>query len=107
MATKMKLRKGDRVAVIAGKDKGKSGEILRMLLKVDRAIVQGVNMVKRHTRPAQGTAGGIMEKEASIHVSNLAHIDPKTDKPTRVGYKILKDGKKVRYAKASGEVIDS
>jgi len=106
MANKMKMKKGDRVSVITGKDKGKTGEIVRMLPQDDRAIVQGVNMVKRHTRPAQGTAGGILEREASIHVSNLAHIDPKTDKPTRVGYKFLKDGKKVRYAKASGEVID-
>jgi len=106
MANKMKMKKGDRVSVITGKDKGKTGEIVRMLPQDNRAIVQGVNMVKRHTRPAQGTAGGILEREASIHVSNLAHIDPKTDKPTRVGYKFLKDGKKVRYAKASGEVID-
>ncbi len=104
MAAKMK--KGDRVMVIAGKDKGKKGEILRMFPEDNRAIVQGVNMIKRHTRATQAVAGGIIEKEASIHLSNLGHIDPKSDKPTRVGYRFLKDGKKVRYAKGSGEVID-
>ncbi len=107
MAGKRKVRKGDRVIVRTGRDKGKTGEILRVLVKRDRVIVQGVNMVKRHTRPGQASAGGIVEKEASIHISNVAHIDPKTSQPTRVGYKFLEDGRKVRYAKRSGEVIDT
>ncbi len=101
-----KIKKGDRVQVLAGRDKGKQGEVLRMLPKQDRAIVQGVHMAKRHTRPTQYTTGGILEKEASIHVSNLAHLDPGDDKPTRIGFKTLEDGRKVRYAKRSGEVID-
>ncbi len=107
MAGRRKVRKGDRVIVRTGRDKGKTGEILRVLVKRDRVIVQGVNMVKRHTRPSQASAGGIVEKEASIHISNVAHIDPKTSEPTRVGYKFLEDGRKVRYAKRSGEVIDT
>jgi large subunit ribosomal protein L24 len=102
-----RLKKGDRVAVLAGRDKGKSGDILKLIPKSDRAIVQGVNMVKRHTAPSGGNAGGIVEKEATIHVSNLALTDPKDDKPTRVGSKVLDDGRKVRFAKRSGEVIDS
>lgn len=107
MAGKRKVRKGDRVIVQTGRDKGKTGEILRVLTKRERVVVQGVNMVKRHTRPSQTSAGGIVEKEASIHISNVAHIDPKTSLPTRVGYKFLEDGRKVRYAKRSGEVIDT
>ncbi|MBT3238266.1 MAG: 50S ribosomal protein L24 [Rhodospirillaceae bacterium] len=107
MAQKLKMKKGDKVVVITGKDKGKTGEVLRVMPKDSRAVVQGINMMKRHTRPTQTNAGGIIEKEASIHVSNLAHIDPKDDKPTRVGVKILKDDRKVRYAKRSGEVIDN
>ena len=107
MAGKRKVRKGDRVIVQTGRDKGKTGEILRVLTKRERVVVQGVNMVKRHTRPSQTSAGGIMEKEASIHISNVAHIDPKTSLPTRVGYRVLEDGRKVRYAKRSGEVIDT
>jgi len=100
------MKKGDKVVVLTGKDKGKTGEVLRMVPKDNRAIVQGVNMIKRHTRPTQSHPGGIIEKEASIDVSNLAHVDPKDDKPTRVGVKVLKDGRRVRYAKRSGEVID-
>ena len=107
MAQKLKMKKGDKVVVITGKDKGKTGEVLRVMPKDSRAVVQGINMMKRHTRPTQTNAGGIIEKEASSHVSNLAHIDPKDDKPTRVGVKILKDDRKVRYAKRSGEVIDN
>ncbi len=107
MANKLKMKKGDRVIVTAGRDKGKTGEILRVFPVRNRVIVQGVNMVKRHTRASQTTAAGIVEKEASIHISNLAHIDPKTNQPTRVGCKILKDGRKVRFAKRSGEVIDN
>jgi len=101
-----KFKKGDTVTVLAGKDKGKRGEILRVLRAESRLLVQGVNMVKRHTRPSQATQGGIIEKEASIHVSNVSHIDPKSDEATRVGFKFMEDGSKVRFAKRSGEVID-
>lgn len=106
MKNKMKVKKGDTVIVIAGKDKGKRGEVLRSIPADWRVVVQGVNVVKRHTRPAAGQPGGIVEKEASIHVSNVMLVDPKTDKPTRVGRKSLDDGRRVRYAKGSGEVID-
>ena len=106
MAAKVKIKKGDRVVVITGRSKGKIGEVLRVMPTENRAVVQGVNMVKRHTRPAAGQQGGIGEKEAAIHISNLAHLDPKSDKPTRVGYKILEDGRKVRFARRSGEMID-
>ena len=102
-----KYKKGDRVLVIAGKDKGKQGEILRVLTAKERAVVQGVNVARRHTRPSQTSPGGIVNKEMPIAVSNLAHIDPKDDKPTRVGFKFLDDGRKVRFAKRSGEVIDN
>jgi large subunit ribosomal protein L24 len=104
---KLKIKKGDKVVVIAGKDKGKTGEVLKVVPTDSRVIVQGVNMVKRHTRPAMGNPGGIVEKEAALHVSNVAHIDPKDQKPTRIGYRVLADGKKVRYAKRSGEVLDA
>jgi len=104
---KFKIKKGDKVVVITGRDKGKSGEVLRVLREDNRVIVQGVNMVKRHTKPAAGQTGGIVEKEASIHISNVAHIDPKSSKPTRVGYKFLQDGRKVRFARRSGEVLDA
>ena len=107
MATKLKIKKGDNVVVITGRDKGKKGEVLRVLREENRVLVQGVNMVKRHTRPGAGQAGGIVEKEAAIHISNVAHIDPKSSKPTRVGYKILGDGRKVRFARRSGEVLDA
>ena len=104
--SKRRVKKGDRVIVISGRDRGKVGEVLRMLSKEDRAIVQGVHMVKRHSRPTAASAGGIVDKEAPIHLSNIAHVDPQTDQPTRVGYKFLDDGRKVRFAKRSGEVID-
>ena len=107
MAVKLKIKKGDKVVVISGRDKGKNGEVVRVLREENRAVVQGVNMVKRHTRPGPGQPGGIIEKEAAIHVSNLAHIDPASQKPTRIGYKFLEDGRKVRYAKRSGEVLDA
>ncbi len=107
MASKMKIKKGDRVIVTTGRDKGKTGDVLKMLTKDNRVLVQGVNMTKRHQRPTQAAAGGIVEMEASIHISNLAHIDPKDDKPTRVGFKVLEGGNKVRFAKRSGEVIDT
>ena len=106
MATKFKIKKGDKVVVTTGRDKGKQGEVLRVLRAEDRVLVQGVNMVKRHTAPSQMSPGGIIEKEASLHISNVAHIDPKSNKPTRVGYKIDKDGRKTRVAKRSGEAID-
>lgn len=106
MATvKFKIRKGDEVIVLTGKDKGKKGEIIRMITAKSRAIVQGINMVKRHTRQTQTEEGGIISKEASIHVSNLALIDPKSDKATKIGYKFEKDGTKVRISRASGEAI--
>jgi large subunit ribosomal protein L24 len=101
-----RIKKGDKVAVLTGRDKGKEGEVLKVLPTENRAVVQGVNRVKRHQRPTQTNAGGIIEREAPIHMSNLAHLDPKDGKPTRVGTKILKDGRKVRFAKRSGEQID-
>jgi large subunit ribosomal protein L24 len=107
MAIKLKIKKGDKVIVIAGKDKGKSGEVLRVVRETNRAVVQGVNLIKRHTRQSPGQPGGIIEKEAAIHVSNIAHVDPRSQLPTRIGFKILEDGRKVRYAKRSGEVIDA
>ena len=106
MAAKLKIRKGDKVVVIAGKDKGKQGEVVRMLPSENRAVVRGVNVVKRHTRQTAAQEGGIIPKEMPIQISNLALRDPKDGKPTRVGYKFLADGKKVRFAKRSGEVID-
>jgi large subunit ribosomal protein L24 len=106
MATKFKFRKGDKVLVTTGKDKGKRGEILRMLPEKQRAVVQGVNVSKRHTKPGRGQTGGIVEQEGSIHISNLSHVDPKSNEATRVGFKFLDDGRKVRFAKKSGEVID-
>ena len=105
--TKMKIKKGDTVIVTTGKDKGKKGEVLETLLAKSRLVVKGVNVVKKHTKPTQLSAGGIIEKELSIHVSNVSIADPKDDKPTRVGYKTLGGGKKVRVAKRSGETIDS
>jgi large subunit ribosomal protein L24 len=100
----MKIRKGDQVIVTTGRDKGKQGEVLRAMPKDNKVVVQGVNMVKRHTRPSQTNAGGIISKEAPIDVSNVALIDPETGKATRVGFKIV-DGEKVRVAKKSGKVI--
>jgi large subunit ribosomal protein L24 len=103
---KFKIKKGDRVVVTTGRHRGRQGEVLRVLRAEDRLIVQGVNVVKRHQRPSAAHPGGIVEREASIHISNVAHIDPSTNRPTRVGYKVLEDGRKVRFAKRSGEVID-
>ena len=103
-----RIRKGDRVVVIAGADKGKRGEVLRVMPKEDRAVVQGVRIAKRHTKPrGMGQPGGIVEVEAPIHLSNVMLIDPKSDKPTRVGFRILEDGRKVRVARATGEIIES
>lgn len=107
MGAKLKLKKGDEVIVIAGRDKGKSGKILRAFPDSRRVIVQGVNTVRCHTRPTRTQSGGIVEKELSISISNLAYQDPKTGRASRIGYKFLEDGRKVRIAKASGEVIDA
>ncbi|SMH45709.1 50S ribosomal protein L24 [Mesorhizobium australicum] len=100
-----KIRKGDKVVVLAGKDKGRTGEVLRMMPKDDKAVVRGINMVRRHQRQSQSQEGGIISKEAPIHVSNIAVADPKDGKPTRIGFEV-KDGKKVRVAKRSGATID-
>ena len=100
-----KIKKGDKVQVLTGRSKGHTGEVLKVNPTENRAIVQGANVVKRHTRPTQNSEGGIIEKEAPIHLSNIAHVDPKDDKPTRVGFKEI-DGRKVRYAKRSGEALD-
>ena len=106
MAAKLKIRRGDEVVVITGKDKGKTGEVVRVMPKENRVIVKGVNMIKRHQRQSQTQEGGIVAREASIHISNLALADPKDGKPSRVGFKTLEDGTKVRFAKRSGEVIN-
>ncbi|MBI3452080.1 MAG: 50S ribosomal protein L24 [Rhodospirillales bacterium] len=102
---KLKIKRDDTVVVLAGRDKGKSGKVLRVIPAELRVVVQGVNLVKRHTRAAAGQTGGIVEKEAPIHVSNIAIQDPKDNKPTRVGYKIVA-GRKLRVARRSGEMID-
>jgi large subunit ribosomal protein L24 len=102
---KMKIKKGDEVIVLTGKDKGKKGEVVTAMPAQERVIVKGVNVVKKHQRPTQFDAGGIVEKELSIHVSNVALADPKDGKPTRVGFKIEKDGKKTRIAKKSGQAV--
>lgn len=102
-----KLKKGDQVIVLTGRDKGVKGEILRIDTDKSRAFVSGVNMVKKHRKPTQmSPQGGIENIESPIHISNLALVDPKTSKPSRIGYKRLKDGKKVRYAKKSGETLN-
>jgi large subunit ribosomal protein L24 len=102
-----KIKKGDRVVVITGRDKGKTGEVVQVMPAEQRAIVRGVNLVKRHQRQTPQQEGGIITKEAAIHLSNLAIADPKDGKPTRVGFKILEDGRKVRVAKRSGDLIDA
>ncbi|WP_315919971.1 50S ribosomal protein L24 [Mesorhizobium sp. SP-1A] len=101
-----KIRKGDKVVVLTGKDKGRSGEVLSVQPKDDTAIVRGINIVIRHQRQTQAQEGGLIRKEAPIHLSNIALADPKDGKPTRVGFKLEKDGKKVRFAKRSGETIN-
>ena len=100
-----KIKKGDNVVVLTGRDKGRSGQVLAVMPKEDRAVVQGVNLVKKHQRQTQQQEGGIISKEATIHLSNLSHIDS-DGKPTRVGFKVLEDGRKVRFAKRSGALID-
>ena len=106
MTAKMKIRKGDRVKVITGRSKGKVGDVLRVLAAEQRVVVSGVNMIKRHTKPGRTDAGGIVEREAAIHVSNVAILDPKSDKPAKIGFKFLEDGRKVRIARGSGETLD-
>jgi large subunit ribosomal protein L24 len=101
-----KIRKGDKVVVISGRDKGKSGDVLRVFPDDSRALVAGVNVVKRHQRQTARAQGGIVSKESPIHISKIAHVDPKSGKPTRVGFKVLSDGRTVRVAKKSGEVLD-
>lgn len=101
-----KIKKGDKVVVLAGRDKGKAGEVLQVMPKDGRAVVRGVNMVKKHTKQSQTSEGGIISKEATIDLSNIAVADPKDGKATRVGFKVLDDGRKVRFAKRSGDLID-
>lgn len=103
---KMRIKKGDTVVVLSGREKGKTGEVLRVIRDTNRVLVQGVNNVKKHQRPTQTSPGGINEFEAALHASNVALLDPKDKKPTRVGYKRLEDGTKVRVAKRSGETLD-
>lgn len=106
MAKQFRIKKGDVVQVITGKDKGKSGKVLKVLRQEDRLIVEGIKLVKRHQKQTVSQEGGIVEKEATIHISNVAHVDPSSKKPTRIGVKFLKDGRKVRFAKRSGETIE-
>ena len=101
-----KIKKGDRVIVTTGRDKGKKGEVIKVFPKENRALVSGVNTVKRHQRQTQKLPGGIVNKELPVQLSNLAHVDPKSGQATRVGWKVLGDGRRVRFAKKSGEVID-
>lgn len=104
---KLHVKKDDTVMIITGKDKGKKGRVIAAYPRENRVLVEGINMVKKHTRPSQmNQAGGIVEQEAAIHVSNVMHIDPKSGQVTRIGYKVLDNGKKVRVAKRSGAVID-
>jgi large subunit ribosomal protein L24 len=102
-----KIKKGDRVVVLAGRDKGKAGEVIEVRPTEGRALVRGVNLVKRHQRQTQTKTGGIITKEAPLDLSNIAVADPKDGKPTRVGFRILDDGRKVRFAKRSGDLIDA
>jgi large subunit ribosomal protein L24 len=102
-----KIKKGDKVVVLTGRDRGKSGEVVQVMPTENRALVRGVNMVKRHQKQTANQEAGIVSKEAPIQLSNLAMIDPKDGKPTRVGFKVLEDGRKVRFAKRSGDLIDA
>ena len=106
MVEKLRIKKGDPVVVLTGRDRGKSGEVTRVFSKKNQVLVQGVSVIKRHTAPSANNPGGIIEKEMPIDISNVSLIDPKDRKPTKVGFRFLEDGRKVRYAKRSGEVID-
>lgn len=105
MAVKFKIKKGDQVVVTTGREKGKTGEVIEVRPSESRVIVQGINMVTKHVRPSQTNAGGIEKKEAPLHISNVAHVDPESGKPTRVGFEINKDGSKTRIARRSGKAI--
>ena len=105
-ANKIRIRKGDKVIVTSGKNKGKTGEVIKVMPDKNRALVRGINVVKRHTKPAQNNAGGIIEKESPINISNISFYEEKNKKATRLGFKFLEDGRKVRFSKLSGEVID-
>ncbi len=106
MTVKCKIKKGDRVVVLTGRDKGRKGEVIKVMPREMRAIVHGINTISRHQRQTAAQEGGIIRREAPIHISNLALADPGDDTPTRVGYTTLKDGRKVRVARKSGEIID-
>ncbi|HMS45849.1 MAG TPA: 50S ribosomal protein L24 [Alphaproteobacteria bacterium] len=105
MSVKFKVKKGDKVIVISGRSKGQQGEVLKVFRESARVVVQGTNLVKKHTKPSAKSAGGVVEKEASIHISNVALIDPVESKPTKVGYQMI-DGRKIRIARRSGQPID-
>ena len=105
-AKKIRIKKGDTVIVTSGKNRGKTGEVIKIIPDENRALIRGVNIVKRHTKPTQNNAGGIVEKENPINISNIAFYDEKNKKATRLGFKFLEDGRKVRFSKVSGEVID-
>ena len=102
----LKIKKGDKVIVISGKNKGTIGEVLKIFPEKNRAMVRGVNIVKKHTEPTQNDPGGIKEKEGTINISNIAFLEESKNKPTRVGFKFLEDGRKVRFSKLTGEVLD-
>jgi len=103
---KLKIKKGDKVIVTTGKDKGKDGQVLSVFPKDAKLVVSGVNLVKKHTKPSKDSEGGIVSKEMPIHISNVAILDPKLNKPTKIGFRINEDGSKVRVAKASNEILD-
>ena len=102
-----KIKKGDNVMVMTGKDKGKTGEVLNVLPAKQRVVVRGVNIVKKHTKPSQTAPGGIVERESAVHLSNVALIDPTSNKATKIGFRILEDGRKVRFSKSSSEILDA
>ena len=102
-----KIKKGDNVMVMTGKDKGKTGEVMSVLPAKERLLVRGVNIVKRHTKPSQTAPGGIVERESTVHVSNVALIDPTSNKATKIGFRVLEDGRKVRFSKSSSEILDA
>ena len=102
-----KIKKGDNVMVMTGKDKGKTGEVLNVLTAKERVLIRGVNIVKRHTKPSQTAPGGIVERESTVHVSNVALIDPTSNKATKIGFRTLEDGRKVRFSKSSSEILDA